>query len=56
MVPQMKSQELRGDLEILKTNDIKPNYSALAKEYGMDVFHCYSTFTHYLQRKVLLSQ
>ena len=107
MVPQIKSQELRGDLEILKTNDIKPNYSALAKEYGldrhtvakywkeggirmspieretpfdtyfeeikekaestcctkkalykyfqnkygMDVFHCYSTFTHYLQRK-----
>ena len=107
MVPQMKLQELRGDLEILKTNDIKPNYSALAKEYGMDrhtvakywkeggirmspieretpfdtyfeeikekaestcctkkalykyfqnkygmdVFHCYSTFTHYLQRK-----
>lgn len=36
MVPQIKLQELRGDLEILKMIKIKPNFSALAKEYNLD--------------------
>lgn len=102
-------QLVRGDLEILKTEGIKPNFSELARQYGMDrhtiakywklgkiesvtidrsspydeyfdeikakledtactkkalfkffqkkygedVFACYSTFAHYLQRKKL---
>ena len=36
MIPQVKLQELRGDFELLKTEEIKPNFSALAKEYNID--------------------
>jgi len=109
MIPQVKLQELRGDFELLKTEEIKPNFSALAKEYNIDrhtaakywkeggikvspieresqfdryfdeikekaesvsctkmalykyfqnkygkeIFHCYSSFAHYMQFKEL---
>lgn len=110
MVPYYLQQQLRGELEELKNDQIKPNFSALARKYSIDrhtiakywkdgrirmktednfptlfdsyfdeikekaestvcskkalyeyfhnkygnsVFHCYSTFAHYLQRKEL---
>lgn len=36
MVPYYLQQQLRGELEELKNDQIKPNFSALARKYSID--------------------
>ena len=36
MIDYEIAQQIRGEYELLKTMEIKPNFSAIARKYGID--------------------